>query len=296
MDYFINIQRCIDYIEENLDHDLDVDAAIHQAHMSKFHFYRLFKAVVGITIHDYIKRRKLSEAAEHLYRTDDDVLITAVRYGFGSQEVFSRNFKKIFGYPPAQFRKINPANWKLLKTTKINVEALRLDIKAYKGKVVITEQVEYIKNLILVGIERVTTNDEGATVTEAMLNFLNAAEEITYRANETIYRLCYDMNQLYGDGTYKELIAYEVADASSVPDGMTIKHIDGLKVVTYTHHGFLFSDEEKKIIDTYRFLYRHRLPFAEHDLTNDLLLEKYGPDFKGPDHKDSVMHISFSIK
>ncbi|MDT0125516.1 AraC family transcriptional regulator [Paenibacillus sp. RRE4] len=296
MDYFLNIQRCIDYIEIHLNQDLDVNEAINKTHMSKFHFYRLFKSVVGVTIHEYIKRRKLSEAAEHLFRTNDDVLTTAVTYGFHSQEVFTRNFKKCFGYPPAQFRKLKPENWQLLATKKIRVDALRLDAKAYNGKVIILEHVDYIRNLTLVGVERVTTNDEGSTVTEAMLHFLDVAEKITNRADKTIYRLCYDIQELDKNETYKELIAYEVRDASHVPDGMKIKHIDGVKVATYTHHGFLFSEEEKKIIDTYQFLYRYRIPFAEHDLTNDFILEKYGADFKGPFHQDSVLHISFSIK
>ena len=118
MNYFLIIQRCIDYIEIHLDQNLDVDKAINKTHMSKFHFYRLFRAVVGVTIHEYIKQRKLSEAAEHLLRTNDDVLTTAVSYGFHSQEVFTRNFKKCFGYTPAQFRKLKPENWQLHVTKR----------------------------------------------------------------------------------------------------------------------------------------------------------------------------------
>lgn len=296
MDYFSNIQRCVDYIENNLDQELDVHEVVSQAHMSRFHFHRLFKAIVGITIHEYIKRRRLSEAAEHLYRTNDNVLMTAILYGFHSQEVFTRNFKKLFGYPPAQFKKLNPINWQALKTNKINIDALRMDIKAYNGKVVLQEKVEYIRNLTLIGIERITTNDEGLTVPGAMQNFVSVAERIPHIANDTIYRLCYDIDHSEEHPQYRELIAVEVRDPSHVPDGMTMKYIELVKVVTYSHKGKLFTDEQKKIIDTYQFLYRYRIPYAEHQLTNELLLERYGSDFKGPDHEDSVMDISFSIK
>ncbi len=296
MDYFTSIQKCVDYIDRYLDQELNVNEAVNQAHMSKFHFYRLFKSVVGITIHDYIKRRKLSEAAEYLQSTNEDVLTTAVLYGFHSQEVFTRNFKKLFGYPPAQFRKLQPCDWRALKTNKINVDALRLDVKASNGKVFIQEKMEYISGLTLVGLERMTTNDEGLSVIEAMQNFLGVAERIPHRVNDTIYRLCYDIDESADKSQYKELIAVQVTNSLTLPKGMTLKQIKLAKVVTYTHKGKLFTDGQKKIIDTYQFLYRYRIPYAEHTLTNEWLLEKYGSDFKGPDAEDSVMQISFSIQ
>ncbi|MGG0823580.1 AraC family transcriptional regulator [Paenibacillus turicensis] len=299
MDYFSSIQKCVDYVDKHLDQEVDIDKVISQAHMSKFHFHRLFKAIVGITIHDYIKRRKLSEAAEHLYRTNDNVLMTAILYGFHSQEVFTRNFKKQFGYPPAQFKKLNPSNWRVNKTNKINIDALRMNIKAFNGKVVPQEKVEYISNLTLIGIERITTNDEGLTVTGAMQGFLCESKIIPHKVNDTIYRLCYDLDPSKGDQEeplYRELIAVAVTEVTQVPDGMTTKCIQEAKVITYSHKGKLFTKEQNKIIDTYQFLYRYRIPYAEYELTSELLLERYGPDFKGPDHEDSVLEISFSIK
>lgn len=299
MDYFSNIQKCVDYVDKHLDQELNIDEVIKQAHMSKFHFHRLFKAIVGITIHEYIKRRKLSEAAEHLYHSNDNVLMTALLYGFHSQEVFTRNFKKLFGYPPAQFKKLNPSNWQANKTTKINIEALRMDIKAFNGKVVPQEKVEYIRNLTLVGIERITTNDEGLTVIEAMQNFMSVAKRVPHRVNDTIYRLCYDIDQSeenQEEPLYRELIAVTVTEVTQIPDGMTIKYIEFAKLLTYSHKGKLFTGEQKKIIDTYQFLYRYRIPYAEYELTSELLLERYGADFKGPDHEDSVLEISLSIK
>jgi AraC family transcriptional regulator len=299
MDYFSNIQKCVDYVDKHLDQELQIDEVIQQAHMSKFHFHRLFKAIVGITIHEYIKRRKLNEAAEHLYHTNDNVLMTAILYGFHSQEVFTRNFKKLFGYPPAQFKRLNPSNWRANKTNKINVDALRMDIKAFNGKVVSQEKIEYIRKLTLVGIERMTTNDEGSTVIEAMQNFICEAERIPHKVNETIYRLCYDIDQSEENQEkplYRELIAVAVTEVTQIPDGMTIKCIEAAKVITYLHKGKLFTKEQNKIIDTYQFLYRYRIPYAKYELTSELLLERYEADFKGPYHDDSILDISFSIK
>jgi len=296
LDYFQGTQRFIDYIEDHLDEEIDIDEAVSKSYISKFHFYRLFKAIVGITVHEYIKRRKLSKAAEHLRNTNDDILKTAVKYGFNSQEVFTRNFKQLFHYPPGRFRSMNDYSWRSSRTNKINVDAIKLQIKNVSGKIVVNEKVEIIKDLRLVGIERVTNDNNSFTVIEAMEHFIQEAERIPNCVNETIYRVCYDIDQSAEIAQYKELIAVEVANHSDLPLGMTAKCIEYAKVVTYTHGGMLFAGEEEKIINTYQFLYSYRIPYLEYELTNELLLERYGADFKGPHQKDSTMEISFSIR
>lgn len=296
MDYFQTIQRFVDYMEDHLDEEIDMDEAMSKSHISKFHFYRLFKAIVGITVYEYIKRRKLSKAAEHLRNTNDDILMTAVKYGFNSQEVFTRNFKKLFHYPPGKFRSMNELNWQSSRTNKINVDALKLKIKNFSGKIVVNEKVEIIKSLRLVGIERLTNDNNSFTVIEAMEHFIREAERIPNIVNETIYRVCYDIDQSEEIAQYRELIAVAVTDHSDLPFGMTTKCIESAKVVTYTHNGMLFTDKEEKIINTYQFLYSYRIPYLKYELTNELLLERYGADFKGPYQEDSKMEISFSIR
>lgn len=296
MDYFQAIQRFVDYIEDHLDEEIDMDEAVRRSHLSKFHFYRLFKAIVGITVHEYIKRRRLSEAAEHLRKTKDDVLMTAVKYGFNSQAVFTRNFKRLYHYPPAKFRSMKDDTWRSGKTNKINVDALKLKIKNESGKVVVYEKVEIIKDLRLVGIERVTHDNNTFTIIEAMEHFIQEAERIPNMVNETVYRVCYDIDQSEELVQYKELIAVEVTNHADVPPGMTAKYVACAKVVTYTHEGKLFAGETEKIIHTYQFLYSYRIPFLAYELTNELLLERYGAEFKGPYQDDSKMEISFSIR
>ncbi|MEK5059784.1 hypothetical protein BK126_27020 [Paenibacillus sp. FSL H7-0326] len=296
MDYFHCIQKVVEYIETHIEDDTDVDEAIRSSHVSKFHFYRLFKAIVGMTVHEYMKERKLSKAAEHLCTTNDDILTIATRYGFNSQEVFTRNFKKLFHCTPAAFRKTNNVDWALRATGKMNVDSLRLDIKSMNGKIVVNEKVEIIQDLKLIGIEREMTDEQAYSVVDAMELFLKEAERIRNIVNETIFRICYGIDYSGDIPKYKELIAVEVYDTAYVPNGMTAKCIEYAKVVTYSHKGRLFMGEEEKIINTYHFLYRYRIPYQSYELTKDFLLERYGADFKGPFHENSHMEISFSIR
>ena len=62
----INVITAIDYIEEHLSEKLDLDIVANAVHYSKYHLHRTFTTSVGLTMHDYIKRRKLTEAAKLL--------------------------------------------------------------------------------------------------------------------------------------------------------------------------------------------------------------------------------------
>ncbi|WP_310135608.1 helix-turn-helix domain-containing protein [Paenibacillus amylolyticus] len=290
------MQRVVDHIEAHLEDNIDLDEVIQYSHLSKFHFCRLFKAVAGLTVYEYMKGRKLSKSAEHLYRTSDSILTTAIKYGFQSHEVFTRNFNRLFQCTPAAFRQKKNDDWVLHAIDKINVDSLKLDMKSNNGKFIVNEKIEMFQRLQLIGIERAMSNEQAYSVVGAMETFVEEAKRIPNIVNGTIYRVCYDLNDSEDVPTYKELIALEVRDTANVPIGMTAKNIECAKVATYIHAGMLFTGDEQKIINTYHFLYRYRLPYVAYELTNDFLLERYDESFKGPFNVHSNMQISFSIR
>ena len=74
MDWMTGIQRAIDYVESHLDETADYGAVAREAASSPFHFQRMFAMVCGYTLGDYIRMRRLSVAADELYRTDDRII------------------------------------------------------------------------------------------------------------------------------------------------------------------------------------------------------------------------------
>ena len=60
------VSQAIDYIEEHLDCRLDLETVASALHYSKYHLHRTFARKVGMTMHDYIRRRQLTEAAKRL--------------------------------------------------------------------------------------------------------------------------------------------------------------------------------------------------------------------------------------
>lgn len=96
--------KTICYIEEHLEQELKLDKIAEDLHYSKFHLHRLFTKTVGLTIHDYIQRRKLTEAAKLLVYSQKPVLEIAFFSGYESQQAFSEAFKAMYKVPPARFR------------------------------------------------------------------------------------------------------------------------------------------------------------------------------------------------
>ena len=65
-----NVMTAIDYIESHLHEKLDLETVAGAVHYSKYHMHRMFTGTVGLTIHDYIQRRQLTEAAKLLVLSD----------------------------------------------------------------------------------------------------------------------------------------------------------------------------------------------------------------------------------
>lgn len=104
------VERSLAFIESRLEEaSLSVDDVAEAAFMSPWYFSRLFRLLSGMSVMDYVRRRRLTEASRRLIATDESILSLAVRYGFGSQQSFTRAFKQCFGRPPGEVRRKQPS-------------------------------------------------------------------------------------------------------------------------------------------------------------------------------------------
>ena len=100
----IDIEAVIDYIESHLDGKLELETIAAAMHYSKYHLHRLFTETAGMTIHDYVQRRQLTEAAKLLAFSNQPIIDIALICGYESQQAFSSAFKAMFKSPPAAYR------------------------------------------------------------------------------------------------------------------------------------------------------------------------------------------------
>lgn len=100
------IKKSIAYIEEQLHESLTMEDIAKQVGFSKFHFHRIFLSLIGMSVTEYIRMRRLANASAALIYTDERILDISLYYHFESQEAFTRAFKKHYQLPPGQYRKL----------------------------------------------------------------------------------------------------------------------------------------------------------------------------------------------
>ncbi|MCM0020358.1 MAG: AraC family transcriptional regulator [Tagaea sp.] len=97
------IARAVRMIEARAAEKLDLAALAREAAMSKFHFLRVFRRVVGVTPYRYVIDLRLARAMESLARGHESATHAAFASGFGDLSAFVREFKRRYGAPPAAF-------------------------------------------------------------------------------------------------------------------------------------------------------------------------------------------------
>ncbi|MEH7330962.1 AraC family transcriptional regulator [Priestia megaterium] len=105
MDSLKNMNRALHYIEENLTNDIDFKEVARLALCSEYHFKRMFSFLAGITLSEYIRRRRLTLAAFELKDNNMRVIDVAVKYGYNSPDSFTRAFQSLHGITPSEAKK-----------------------------------------------------------------------------------------------------------------------------------------------------------------------------------------------
>lgn len=99
------ISELVAWIETQLSTKLTIDKVASRSGYSKWHLQRTYLKSTGMTLGEYIRRRQLSCAAAELRLTRSGVIDVAMKYGFSSQQTFTRSFREFFGQPPGRYRR-----------------------------------------------------------------------------------------------------------------------------------------------------------------------------------------------
>ncbi|SHJ76916.1 AraC family transcriptional regulator [Hathewaya proteolytica DSM 3090] len=104
-DWLEKMNDALNYIEDNLDGNIDMGQVARQACCSSFNFQRMFSFITDIPIGEYIRRRRLSMAAMELLESKGKIIDVAMRYGYDSPGSFTRAFYAVHGVNPSDVRK-----------------------------------------------------------------------------------------------------------------------------------------------------------------------------------------------
>ena len=118
-EYERRVNRVIDHIRANLAKELTLERLADIAAFSPFQFHRIFIAVTGETLNDFVRRVRLERAASALLvRPHMNVIDVALNYGFSSPAAFARAFKTHFGMSASQWRSGGAEKWSGTRASK----------------------------------------------------------------------------------------------------------------------------------------------------------------------------------
>ncbi|WP_085523746.1 AraC family transcriptional regulator [Tuberibacillus sp. Marseille-P3662] len=104
MDSLKNMNDALSFIEENLTNRIDGHEVAKQALCSEYHFKRMFSFLAGVTLSEYIRRRRLTLAAFELNNSNFRIIDVAMKYGYNSPDSFTRAFHSLHGITPSEAR------------------------------------------------------------------------------------------------------------------------------------------------------------------------------------------------
>ena len=104
MEWLSAIRAAIDYMEKHLTDDISAQDVAGQVFLSPFFLQRGFSLMTGYGIGEYLRNRRLYQAALDLQRMDEKVIDIALRYGYETPESFTKSFSRFHSATPTQVR------------------------------------------------------------------------------------------------------------------------------------------------------------------------------------------------
>ncbi|MCZ6941396.1 AraC family transcriptional regulator [Bacillus mycoides] len=104
MDSLKNMNAAMQYVEDNLTHEINFKEVAKIAFCSEYHFKRMFSFLAGISLSEYIRCRRLTLAAFELKDSNAKVIDVAIKYGYNSPDSFTRAFQNLHGITPSEAR------------------------------------------------------------------------------------------------------------------------------------------------------------------------------------------------
>lgn len=131
MNIYAELNKIVEYIENNLENKIEYNELAKRIGVNEYTFQRIFSLISNISVSEYIRNRRLSNAGQELFLKDAKVIDIAIKYQYNNATAFSRAFEKFHGIKPREVRK-NPEKLKMytkLHFTEINEQSKNIEYK-----------------------------------------------------------------------------------------------------------------------------------------------------------------------
>ena len=276
--------KSIEYIEQHLYDKISVHEIATASHYSTYHYSRVFKAMVGDTPKEYLRKRRLTLAAKRLLTEEVGILDLALDCQFDSQEAFTRAFKALFNMTPAQYRKINEPFRLLYK--KPFSEA---DLDYLQNNISMAPEIVQHPAMKIVGIA--TQYDDGdLSLPKLWSAFRPYRDSIPNRVGSDFFGIYESYEESDDTTTFVYICSAEVANFDDVPDGMITRELEAQTYARFTHIGPIANLEE-----TLRYIWGSWLPKSDYEYTEKPDFELLPAGFNDAD-PNNKLYLNIPIK
>ena len=267
--YFESIDRVTGYIEAHLDEPISLQEIAQVSGWSLWHFHRLFHAVTGETIGEYVRLRRLHKAARMLTETHRPIIDIALDGQFESQEAFTRAFKRLYGMPPGRFRRTG------LRHTVFTKQPLTMDQLCHlQGGITMEPVITTIDKVAVVGMEYHGQN-KNKEITAMWGVFNEKCMVIPHLTGKrSAYGVCFSDADYGTTGMFRYVAGLPVTAVDAVPEGMVSCTVPAGRYAVFTHCGTLATLDR-----TFDYIYGTWLPSSEYRL------DATRPDFEYYDER-----------
>lgn len=248
--------NAIDYVEANLKEKLSVHEIAQASSFSTYHFCRMFRILVGESVMEYVRKRRLSLAAEKLLKEDVKLIDLAIESQFESQEAFTRAFKNLFQVTPGEYRKlVNPIRLYYRR---------KFDSQTYhhlKEGVTMEPKIITKPAFKVVGLLQNHDQDNVTQIPELWDSFVPRVASIPNRKGSHYFGVCelVDLNNV----NFDYIASVEVTENQTPPEGMVYREIPENLYAVFTHTNKT-TDLHDPLQETLRYIWGTWIPKSDY--------------------------------
>ncbi len=280
MDWLTKMNAAVEYIEENLTQEIDLSAVALKACCSSYNFQRMFSFITDISLAEYIRRRRLTQAALDLQNTSLKVIEVAVKYGYDSATSFARAFAALHGVNPSKAREDGV---KLKAYPRISFQI------SIKGEVEMDYRIETKEAFDIYGIETIVslTGEKGYLQPRDLWQSCRSNGEydkLLLSAGDLPDFLPPHLCKVHGaeyyqkteENTFPYMLCSFVTKNSNT-NGYKVVHVPSQKYVIFSSEKFRWDEEFFTVLGSMqKRFYSEWLPTANYERADGANFEIYG--------------------
>jgi len=257
------VEKALWYVESHFGHEISLDDVASAVDVTRYHLTRVFGLAAGRSIMQYVRGRRLTEAARTLSQGAPDILAVAIEAGYGSHEAFTRAFREQFGLTPEAVRERQN-----LKDLKL-VEAIKMDESLLAN--LQPPRFEDRCTLLIAGLSERYDSEACAGIPAQWQRFAPHLGHIPGQIGQATYGVLCNSDDA---GNVEYISGVEVSDFARLPNEYARLRIPEQQYAVFSHRGHIST-----IRQVWFTIFNKWLPESGYQVAGGPEFERYGAEF-----------------